>query len=274
MKLILISNLPDVSKFAYECGIDRIMVDTETLGKKSRQSSVNAVFNNHNIFDVTEIKKCCPCEVICRINPINRNTILEIESVIDSGADYLMVPMIRDEHDIKTILSFTNGRIKFIPLLETASSIIRLNEIIQIKGISELYFGLNDISIQMGLEFLHEITSSKIMRFCSDIIKDKIPFGFGGIAKIGQGAIPAELILSEHYISKSSRVILGRAFHNDSKSITDFHNNTDLQNDVQRLKCYWNNFNNKSALEHNKKLSVAITKLRNEIIFKNFKKDT
>ncbi len=273
MKLILITNLPDVSKYAYDCGIDRIMVDTETLGKKSRQSSVNAVFNNHSISDVISIKESCQCEVICRVNPINRHTYLEIESVIDSGADYLMVPMIRDEHDIKTILSYTNNRIKFIPLLETASSIIRLNEIITIKGISELYFGLNDISIQMGLEFLHEITSSRIMRFCSNIINDKIPFGFGGIARIGEGAVPAELILSEHYIAKSSRVILGRAFHNDSKSLTDFKNNTNLYKDVQILKNYWNTFNNKSALEHNDKLSHSITKLRNEIIFKNFKKD-
>ena len=273
MKLILISNLPDVSKYAFECGVDRIMVDTETLGKRVRQSTVNAVFNEHSINDIIDIKNNCFGEVICRINPINRNTLMEIDSVVHAGADYLMVPMIRDENDIKTVLSLINGRIKFIPLLETASSIIRLHEIIKLNGISELYFGLNDISIQMKLEFLHEITSSKIMRFCSSIIDNKLPFGFGGIARIGEGAIPAELILSEHYFCDSTRVILGRAFHNDSRTLSDFKNNTDLRNDVQKLKLFWNRFDDISAEEHNRKLHDAITNLRNEIIFSNFKKD-
>ena len=273
MKLILITNNPKVASYATECGVGRIMVDTETLGKKARQFNVNAVFNSHSINDVMDIKDTCDAEIICRINPINSHTGLEIERVIDAGADYLMVPMIKDEIDIKTILSFTNDNIKFIPLLETSSSIIRLKEIVSIDGVSELYFGLNDLSIDMKLTFLHEVTSSRLMRFCSDIICEKVPFGFGGVAKLGKGHIPADLILSEHFLAKSSRVILGRAFHSNSITINDFKNNTNLKNDVNNLLSFWDSLNDENATALNVKLCSSITKLRNELAIQNLKKD-
>ena len=41
-----------------------------------------------------------------------------------------------------------------------------------------------------------------------------IPFGFGGIASIGKGMLPAEKIIREHYRLGSTRVILSRSFCN------------------------------------------------------------
>jgi len=46
-------------------------------------------------------------------------------------------------------------------------------------------------------------------------IKQKsIPYGFGGIARLGTGLLPAENILAEHYRLGSSMVILSRSFCN------------------------------------------------------------
>ena len=118
MKYILISNDHEIANYAHECGVDRIMVDTETLGKQERQKSVNAVFNTHNISDVSIIKDHSKIDVICRINKLNSRSNIEIDKAIDHGADYIMVPMIRDELDIHHITKLINGRIKFIPLLE------------------------------------------------------------------------------------------------------------------------------------------------------------
>ena len=42
----------------------------------------------------------------------------------------------------------------------------------------------------------------------------KILYGFGGIAKIGEGMIPAEKIIMEHYRLGSTRAILSRSFCN------------------------------------------------------------
>jgi len=47
---------------------------------------------------------------------------------------------------------------------------------------------------------------------CIKFKKAGIPFGFGGIAKIGEGMLPAEMVIMEHYRLGSTRVILSRSF--------------------------------------------------------------
>lgn len=46
------------------------------------------------------------------------------------------------------------------------------------------------------------------------IKKIGIPYGFGGIARLGCGDLPAERIIMEHYRLGSSRAILSRSFCN------------------------------------------------------------
>ena len=41
-----------------------------------------------------------------------------------------------------------------------------------------------------------------------------IPFGFGGIARLGEGLLPAERVIMEHYRLGSTRAILSRSFCN------------------------------------------------------------
>lgn len=271
MKLFMISNMADIAEYAFKCGVHRIMVDTETMGKSQRQAMVDAVFNSHEIDDVSKIKTQTDGEVICRINQLNNKSDLEIDRAVDAGADFLMVPMIEDELDVRTLVKLIRGRIRFIPLLETCSSLVRLKNIVEIDEIDELYFGLNDLSIQMKLKFLHEISASGLMRYCADVIAEKVPFGFGGIAKIGEGQVPAEYILSEHYLCKSSRVILGRAFHNNSTSLDELVANTSLQQDVEKLLRHWEGYTPAQAEEENVKLGLSITEFRSNCVLRNFK---
>ncbi len=49
---------------------------------------------------------------------------------------------------------------------------------------------------------------------CYKFKKAGIPYGFGGIAAIGKGELPAERIITEHYRLGSTRVILSRSFCN------------------------------------------------------------
>ena len=53
------------------------------------------------------------------------------------------------------------------------------------------------------------------------ISKKNISYGFGGVARVGTGTLPAECILGEHYRLGSERVILSRAFCDVAKE-TDF----------------------------------------------------
>jgi len=67
------------------------------------------------------------------------------------------------------------------------------------------------------------------------IKKSGLPFGFGGIARIGEGDLPAELILAEHVRLGSSCVILSRTFHRKSESLTDIQNLMCLEEEVNKI---------------------------------------
>ena len=52
---------------------------------------------------------------------------------------------------------------------------------------------------------------------CTKVREKNIPYGFGGIASLGKGTIPAEMIIKEHYRLGSTCAILSRSFCNVDK---------------------------------------------------------
>ena len=124
-----------------------------------------------------------------------------------------------------------------MPMIETAQSFVRLDDILDVDGVDELFVGLNDLHISMELNFMFEILSGGLIDYMSQkILSKNIPFGFGGMAKIGEGMLPAERILAEHYRLGSSSVILSRTFRNErdaeGKPILD------LKKEIQKIRDY------------------------------------
>ncbi len=52
---------------------------------------------------------------------------------------------------------------------------------------------------------------------CKKFKSAGIPYGFGGIARLGDGLLPAEKIIMEHYRLGSTRAILSRTFCDSNK---------------------------------------------------------
>ncbi|MBO7217200.1 MAG: aldolase, partial [Clostridia bacterium] len=105
---------------------------------------------------------------------------------------------------------------KCVPMIETAQAMARIDDILEVEGIDEIYIGLNDLHIGLGLTFMFETLSGGLIDYMAEKIKAKgLPFGFGGMAKIGEGMLPAERILAEHYRLGSTTVILSRTFRNE-----------------------------------------------------------
>ena len=85
--------------------------------------------------------------------------------------------------------------------------------------IDEIHIGLNDLHLSYGLTFMFELLSNgTVEALCQKFKEANIPFGFGGIAKIGEGMLPAEKIVMEHYRLGSTRTILSRSFCNADKA--------------------------------------------------------
>lgn len=221
--LMYITNDVKVAEIAEQYGVDRIWIDLEYKGKEIRQHGRNAVLSKHTIND---IKKMAPvlkkAKLLVRINPWDENSINEVNDVIDAGAELIMLPMWKTVNEVKSFINVVSGRAKTILLLETKEAKECLDEVLELKGIDEIHIGLNDLHLSYGLTFMFEpLANGMIEEICEKIKSKRIPYGFGGIAKIGTGALPAENIIIEHYRLGSTRAILSRAFC-DTKKITDY----------------------------------------------------
>lgn len=219
LKLMYITNEPAVAKIAETYGVDRIWIDLETLGKQERQKEVNSVKSHHKIEDIAAIKKVVTTsEVMVRINPWNKDSIEEMEEVIRCGADLIMLPMWKTVSEAKEFARVAFGRAKTILLLETKEAVECLDDVLLLRGIDEIHIGLNDLHLSYGMDFMFEpLADGKIETLCRKIRAARLPFGFGGIAKLGEGLLPAENVIMEHYRLGSTRAILSRSFCDSAK---------------------------------------------------------
>lgn len=214
LKLMYITNRPDVALIAEKYGVDRIWIDLELLGKEERQKGMNTVKSNHTVDDVRRIKPLLSTsEMLVRVNPWNENSEQEIENVITAGADIIMLPMWKSAAEVIKFLSAVDGRCKTTLLLETKEAVECLDEVLEIGGMDEIHIGLNDLHLSYGMTFMFELLANgTVEMLCKKIREKGLPYGFGGIARLGTGDLPAEKVIMEHYRLGSSRAILSRSF--------------------------------------------------------------
>lgn len=225
LKLMYITNRPEIAQIAESAGIDRIFVDLEYIGKKKRQGGLDTVQNRHTVEDIANVREAISTSaLLVRVNPIHdamegyMSSKEEINAVLCAGADYIMLPYFRTGNEVREFVELVSGRAKTIPLVETLEAVNAIEEILTIDGISELYIGLNDLSLGYGKKFMFELIEDGTVEKLADRFKEKgVTFGFGGIAAIGKGMLPAEYLIKEHYRLGSSSVILSRSFLNVEK---------------------------------------------------------
>jgi len=214
IKFIMITNSPGLAHMAELNGVGRIFVDLEQLGKKARQGHLSTHISNHSTDDVALVKYALEkAELLVRLNPLNKHTHLEVEQAINNGADILMLPMFRASDEVEEFARMVDRRVKIIPLVETNGAVESIKNVVNIQGVSEIYIGLNDLHLDMQMKFIFEPLAIGLIDKIAAVIKSAgLPFGFGGIARAGEGIIPGELVLGEHIRLGSSSVILSRTF--------------------------------------------------------------
>lgn len=212
--LMILADTPEAAQCAQDAGVDRIFYDLEYVGKAERQHGRNTVLSQNDIDDMPSIRKVVTTsQLLVRTNPIHAYTVMEVEKAIGYGADILMLPMVIDHHDVEKYVKLVNGRAKVCVMIETAAAMARLDKILAVPGVDEIFIGLNDLHISMGLTFMFELLSDGLVEYIANKCnKANIPFGFGGIARIGEGMLPSDYILGEHVRLGSTSVILSRTF--------------------------------------------------------------
>lgn len=216
LKLMYITKDPAVARIAERAGVDRVFVDLETVGKDKRQGGMNTVQSDHTLEDVAVIRSVLTkAELLVRVNPIYPGSEAEINTAIANGADILMLPFFQTAEQVRGFLKFAGGRVKTMLLFETPESVENMDEILALPGIDECFVGLNDLHLGYGRRFMFELLADGTVERIAEKFKTAgVPFGFGGIARIGTGTLPAERILGEHVRMGSKAVILSRSFCN------------------------------------------------------------
>lgn len=225
LSLMYITNKPQIAEIAESAWVDRIFVDMEYIGKADRQGGMDTVQNHHTLEDVKTIAQTIKkAKLLVRINPIHEkskdyiSSEEEIDRAIKNGADILMLPYFKTVREVETFLRFVNGRVKTMLLLETPEAVGVVDDILKLKGIDEIFVGLNDLSLGYGKKFMFELLrDGTVEELCYKFKKANIPYGFGGIAALGKGDLPAEKIIIEHYRMGSTSVILSRSFCNTNE---------------------------------------------------------
>lgn len=273
MNLMILAADPQSAIEAQNAGVDRIFYDLEWIGKAERQHGRNTVKSNNNIDNIPAVRKVLnKSELLVRTNPIHAYSKEEVEKAIAYGADVLMLPMVMDHHDVEQYVEMVAGRAKVCIMIETAAAMARLDKILSVPGVDELFIGLNDLHISMGLTFMFELLSDGLVEYIAQKCnKVGMPFGFGGIARIGEGDLPSDNILGEHVRLGSTSVILSRTF----KGVVGVDKNArkiDLSEEVLKVRNHMDDINKWTLGQHSenrKKIADAVDFVVNKISIRN-----
>ena len=256
MKFLMIVNDPEIAHFVGKNGVDRLFVDLEHMGKDVRQKNLNTWKSKQTLEDVSKIRVAAPdTHLLVRVNPLHSGTKFEIDESITRGADSIMLPMFKTINELEYFFDILGGRVEALPLFETNDALRALPEIVEKLPLTGAHIGLNDLHLDMGLDFMFEpIANGALEEPCRALKQKGIPFGIGGIARAGEGIVSPDFLLGEHVRLGSSAVILSRTFHRQAESLDELQKNIAFASEIDKLRGIYSNFQSKSvdALEHNR----------------------
>ena len=218
--------------------IDTFYIDLEIIGKEQRQHNRNTLISYHGLNDITKIKNVISNTVLgVRINPLNKNSISEINSCIDRGADVLMLPMFKNLEEVEEFIRIIDNRCLIDLLVETPEALSFVNKL-PFKKIRFIHFGINDLSIAFNYKILFKMYFEQKLKNATNFLKEnKIPFGIGGIGSYNAKPFSPHLIFSAAISHGAKRIILSRSFLsniNKNRISESFKENLSLLNSIYR----------------------------------------
>jgi len=238
MNLYLITADPELARQAVLAGVDRIFVDLETHGKAVRPGHRETDVSRHSLQDLRAIRSVVPAgALLVRVNPWGQGSEQEIEEVLGAGADIIMLPMFTSVNQVQSFTQCVDGRALTIGLIETPQSLARIASILNSGGLDEVYFGLHDLHLAMGLDYLFEVLSGGFLEIAArQCTHANIKFGIGGVAQTSDGELSAKLILGEHERLGSSGVIISCALTDLERPLSDITSSFDLRFEVSQIR--------------------------------------
>lgn len=198
-------------------GVDRIGVDVERRSKRDRQGHLpNARISDHELTDLAALRHGVRRAVLfARLNSLHEQSSDEVGAAIAAGASVLMLPFFMGPSDVERFVRLVDGRARVVLLLETAAAVVRLHDILEVDGITEVMVGLNDLRLSTGVANPFEFVASDMMTIVAQQVLERgCAFGFGGLARVGDETlpVPSDLVIAQHARLGSTSAWLSRSF--------------------------------------------------------------
>ncbi len=224
--LLAITNSPELARHFDALPGLRLFVDLERNGKAARQAGRSTFISNHHMQDVGRIEAVLKnARLMVRVNPYEAANAAassaEIDAVLAQGADMIMLPMFHSAAELRAFAGLVGGRVPVVALLETRGALTSINDWAGTPGLAEVFIGLNDLHVALGCQFMFEPLAMGHVDSVAKVAKAHgLRFGFGGIARMDEGALPGRDVLAEHSRLGSGAVILSRTFFRDDLAAT------------------------------------------------------
>lgn len=221
LQFLMIVNDAAIARHIAGHGVARLFVDLEHMGKEERQGHVDSWKSRQTPADVSRIREAAAdAHLLVRINPLHAGSRAEIDDVVARGADSVMLPMFHNRDELARFLDLLSDRAEALPLVETASALGAIPEIVRTLPVTGLHMGLNDLHLDLGMDFMFEPLANGLLEEpCAALRAAGVPFGIGGIARAGEGLVMPEQILGEHVRLGSTATILSRGFHREADDL-------------------------------------------------------
>lgn len=201
---------------AQAAGVERIGVDLERLGKRERQRGLGTWISPHTEDDLRRVGGALDgARLFARVNPLNPDSAREIESVLDCGAEVLMLPMVASGTEAQAFVNLVAGRAHVVLLVECAEAVRRLAELVEVEGVDEVHIGLNDLALSLGLANRWLVLAGELAYdIGARVLEAGLRFGLGGIGRAADMRlpVPADLVYAEYARTGATAALVSRSF--------------------------------------------------------------
>jgi hypothetical protein len=251
LKFLLIVDDDGIARHAADAGVEILFVDLERNGKAERQPGAQNWKSKQTAEDVSRIRAAAPdADLLVRLNPMFDGTAAEVEDALARGADCLMLPMFTRADEVARFQDIVADRAVVVPLFETAASLQEIPEIVRRGAPGRAHFGLNDLHLDLGMRFMFEPLADGVLEEpCAALREAGVPFGIGGVARVGEGILDPAVLLGEHVRLGSTWAILSRSFHRQSTTLTEMTMSTDFLAELTALRDAYGAFEAQSLAE-------------------------
>lgn len=220
-RLTFFTNDPEWAAAADAAGVDRVGLDLEIIGKRKRQGRFSTWISDHRPEQVPAVFAALNrAQRFARCNPIHDGSRSEIDTLVEQGAQVLMLPMFKTVAEAETFIELVGGRAKAVLLVETAPAAVRLPRILELAGVDEIHIGLNDLHLSIGLDNHFELLASEWMDdLCGLLAESGLPYAFGGIGRAADDSLPvsSDLVYAQYPRLGATGALVSRIFTRNRK---------------------------------------------------------